>query len=158
MLDDNRNAYQKEIAKQARNRSNILVREAKSSYIKEQFEILKHSPKKFWQNVKEVLPDSNTSKKVKMSDSNGISIEDDKIANFMNEYFVNVGKNLVEKMNNPPSVYDKSLKRLNQGFQFRPIRLAEVTKLISMVQIYIFCSVPYIVVLKVSSLYPLHQG
>ena len=49
------------IARNARNRSNILIRDAKSTYIREQFENLKHSPKKFRHNVKEVLPDSSAS-------------------------------------------------------------------------------------------------
>ena len=42
----------KAIARNARNRSNILIRDAKSAYIREQFENQKHSPKKFWHNVK----------------------------------------------------------------------------------------------------------
>ena len=62
------------IARNARNRSNILIRDAKSSYIREQVENLKHSPKKFWHNVKEVLPDSSTSGTFNILDEQGMAL------------------------------------------------------------------------------------
>ena len=60
------------IARNARNRSNILIRDVKFSYIREQFENLKHFPKKFWHNVKEVLPDLSTSGTFNILDEQGM--------------------------------------------------------------------------------------
>ena len=62
------------IARQARNRANCLAREAKASYIKEQFDIHQQSPKKCWQNVRNVLLDSSVNDLIKLSDEDGLSI------------------------------------------------------------------------------------
>ena len=124
------------IARQARNRANCLVREAKASYIREQFDTYQHSPKKFWQNVKNVLPDSNVNNLVKLSDDDGLSIPDDKTAFFINNYFVNVGKKLVQKLKNPASKYDPVNRHQYNGYKFRPVQKEELSKLINLISIY----------------------
>ena len=126
----------KRIAKQGRNRANFLVREAKSSCIKEQVDTLRHSPKNCWQNVKNVLPESDTCNRVKMTDKDGLSLSDENIATYINKYFVNVGKNLVQRLNNPPSIYDKNLGEQHAGFLFRPIMIDELNKLIMSIPVY----------------------
>ena len=60
------------IVRNARNRTNTLIRGAKASYIREQFENLKHTPKKFWHNVKEVLPDSSSSGTIDILNEHGV--------------------------------------------------------------------------------------
>ena len=124
------------IAWQARNRANQVVREAKASYIKEQFNILRHSPKKFWQNVKNVLPDSDAGNRVKLSLKDRPSLSDEDTAVYINNYFVNVGKKLVHQLNAPPSVCDPDLNDQHNGFGFQPIVKAELNKLIANISVY----------------------
>ena len=71
------------IARQARNRSNCLVREAKASYIKEQFDIHQQSPKKCWQNVRNVLPDSSVNDLIELSDEDSLSIRIIRVPRFL---------------------------------------------------------------------------
>ena len=95
------------IARNARNRSNILIRDAKSSYIRDQFEILKHSQKKFWHTMKEVLPDSSTSRTFNILDEQGMVLMEDRVSAYINHYFVNVGETLNKELNPTSCSYDR---------------------------------------------------
>ena len=48
--------------------------------------IIKSSLNWFWQNVRNVLPDSNNGSKIKLSNDDGSSILDEKVTQYMNKY------------------------------------------------------------------------
>ena len=84
--------------------------------------------------MKNVLPDSNSGSKVKSSNDEGIYIQ---VAQYMNKYFGNGGKNLVEKKEkNPPSELYRTLQAQTQGFQCSPITLIALNKIVSTISIY----------------------
>ena len=114
------------IARNARNRSNILIRDAKSTYIRKQFENLKHSSKKFWHNVKEVLPDSSTSGTFKILDEKGMAFTEDNVSTYINHYFVNIGEKLNKDLNPTPCSFDNKLGCSGTGFSFRRIQVDEL--------------------------------
>ena len=112
------------IARNARNRSNILIWDAKSTYIREQFENVKHSEKKFWHNVKEVLPDSSTSGTFKILDEKGMALTtEDNVSTYINHYFVNIGEKLNNDLNPTSCSYDSVLGCRGTGFSFRRIQV-----------------------------------
>ena len=118
----------KAIARNARNRSNILIRDGKSAYIREQFENQKHSPKKFWHNVKEVLPDSSTSGAINILDEQGKVVMEDKVSTYINHYFVNIGEKLNKELNAISCSYDRVLGCRDAGFLFHRIQVEELRK------------------------------
>ena len=63
-------------------------------------------------------------------------VPDDRIAFFINNYFVYVGKNLVQKLNNPGSKYDPINRFQYNGYNFRPVEKEELLKLINLISIY----------------------
>ena len=118
----------KAIARNARNRSNILIRDAKSAYIREQLENQKHSPKKFWHNVKEVLPDSSTSGAINILDEQGKAVMEDKVSTYINHYFVNIGEKLNKELNANSCSYDRVMGCRSAGFSFQRIQVEELRK------------------------------
>ena len=88
------------LAKNARNRLNLDIKNIKAEFIQENLEIHQGDPKKFWKDVQIILPKkgkSNFRNYILKNDLNE-PIYDPKIAaNFLNSYFVNVGPKLAER-------------------------------------------------------------
>ena len=116
--------------------ANILIRDAKSTYIREQFENLKHSPKKFWHNVKEVLPDLSTSGTFKILDEKGMALTEDNVSTYINHYFVNIGEKLNKDLNPTPCSYDSVLGCIGTGFSFCRIQVDELRNEIKNIKVF----------------------
>ena len=88
------------IARYFRNQAKLLVRQAKAEYYKEQLDMNKKNPKKFWHTVANIL---NTNKKprptINLTDQNsGNKVPESETANYINQYFANIGPNLAANL------------------------------------------------------------
>ena len=95
------------IAKFYRNQTNFNVRKAKADYIKEQLQNNEGNSAKFWRLIKQIMPNKKgitNHPKIAIVDENNEAIADENIADFMNDYFANLGDaKQSAKQNCPPS-------------------------------------------------------
>ena len=92
------------IARFHRNQANFNVRRAKADYIKEQLKCNEGNGAKFWRIIKQVMPSKKGSRNtppISICRNHDDAVEIDKVADFMNEYFVNLGvpKNNINSAN-----------------------------------------------------------
>ena len=113
-----------------------MIRDATSTYIREQFENLKHSPKKFWHIVKEVLPDSSTSGTFKILDEKVMALTEDNVSTYINHYFVNIGEKLNKDLNPTSCSYDSVLGCRGTGFSFSRIQVDELKNEIKNIKVF----------------------
>ena len=80
------------IAKYLRNQTNKNIRGAKASYIKDQLDACKNDSSKFWRQIKAVYPNKSIRDKheIKLKVGNDL-ITQDRVAEYINEFFINVG-------------------------------------------------------------------
>ena len=99
-----------ETAKRERNRVGRLVEQAKADFLVDQQEQFQDDPKKFWRLIKSIVPGKNKGHgKIALSskEENGVEIEikGDQIANFINDFFCDIGPKLAEKHVEPWHFY-----------------------------------------------------
>ena len=90
-------------ARRERNRVGRLVRDAKATFVKEQQREHKDDPKKFWKTISSIIPSKN-SKQGKVSLVNQSDLEEvaeDKVADYVNDFFGSIGSNLAKKISEP---------------------------------------------------------
>ena len=90
------------IAKFHRNGVNFNIRKAKAEYIKEQLKNNEGNSSEFWRTIKNVMPNKKGSKinsKILLQDENDDNIPDTKIADYMNNFFANIGSNVTNNGN-----------------------------------------------------------
>ena len=79
------------IARYLRNTTNSNIRKAKREYILDELEANSGNCKKFCKVIKEVVPTGKQAQQDILLKDKGKKIEKENIANFINDYFVNVG-------------------------------------------------------------------
>ena len=81
------------IAKYLRNVTNTNIRQSKREFILDELHQHAQNPKKFWKTIHKVVPSdkSNKSSDILLKDK-GQKLDRESIADFINEYFINVGK------------------------------------------------------------------
>ena len=79
------------------------VRNAKSDFIKNEINNHPNDPKKFWDSISSILPsDSNSKNYIKLKNQvTDEMIDEVQTSEFINEYFSNVGNNLVTNFSDP---------------------------------------------------------
>ena len=90
------------VAKRLRNYCTNRLRKARADFIKENLENNAGNSRKFWKNIQEVLPNKKENSKgiFDLFDSNtNKDIPNEKKADFINEYFVNIGPKLAQRYN-----------------------------------------------------------
>ena len=107
-------------ARQARNKVNSLIRRAKNGFIKEKLENYSDNPKKFWEQIKAVMPTTNLSNQIVLQDKNGHKLKNYESANLINKYFFpNIGFELANTIQN---------KNQNTNIPpYRPTRITDAT-------------------------------
>ena len=93
-----------DIAKNCRNRTNYLIRQAQANFIKENLNNSQNNAKKFWQNIKDVLSNSKDIKTSKISLRNehlNFIQYNKEMADSLNIYFTNIGPSLATNMHDP---------------------------------------------------------
>ena len=76
--------------RQVRNMTNIAVKNARAEYIKEQLELYKNDPKKFWKHISTIIPNNKTSGSQNYNnihDDNNDLIVQKNLADHVNYYF-----------------------------------------------------------------------
>ena len=82
-------------AKRIRNACTNRLRKAKTDFIKEQLITHSNDQKKFWKHIQEVLPQNiHNSNPISLLDSNDEIIEPENTADFINQFFTDIGPNL----------------------------------------------------------------
>ena len=80
------------IAKHLRNATNTNIRQAKREFILNELRENENNCKKFWKVIRRVIPsDKNLDKKDILLQDGDEEIQKDKVALFINNYFVNIG-------------------------------------------------------------------
>ena len=96
------------LARDARNSANKMVRQAKEDFIKENLEDNQNDAKKFWEHINTLLPKNSKNTSINIVDSDNYPLTQDKVADFINDYFVNIGEDLAKKFDpNEIPVFDQ---------------------------------------------------
>ena len=87
-------------ARNARNKVNTEIRRTKKDYLIRKIDANIKDSKKFWKNVSEVLPKGNKKhKEINLKDAKtNVEIESNKLPNYINNYFTNIGYELAKHM------------------------------------------------------------
>ena len=123
----NRNKENRELRKNFNNIRNKLQREvnkAKSNYLKNKIEDNKKNPKEIWRQFK-TLGYSNKHKdnsKVILNINNEICSEPKEVAQYMNNYFLNVAKELVQKLPSASNIYSTLSPLVKQFYRDKNVR------------------------------------
>ena len=97
-------------AKRERNRVGRLVEQSKSDFLRDQQEELADDPKKFWRLIKSIVPGKKSGNcKITLVDKEaspeGVEINGERTADFINDFFSNIGPNLAKKHKEPWLLY-----------------------------------------------------
>ena len=81
------------IAKFLRNIANSKIRQAKREFVLDKLELHDGDPKRFWKVIHEVMPSkkSKLNQDILLKDKNGVKVDKEEVAHFINDYFINVG-------------------------------------------------------------------
>ena len=89
-------------AKAARNETKAAIKNARLNYIKDNLEIHRHDPQKFWKQINNLIPNNENSKDIYLiNDADGSEVKKSGVAGFINEYFTNIGPSLAVNMTTP---------------------------------------------------------
>ena len=90
------------IAKHLRNITNSNIRQAKRDFVLNELDAQAGNCKKFWKIIKSVVPSGkqDTKQEILLKNEDGI-IPRDKVAHFVNDYFINIGKPQNDFVNAP---------------------------------------------------------
>ena len=89
--DDKRNA------RKLRNLANKSIKSAKSDYLLNKLELYHNDPKKFWQTIKDILPQTKNSG-INILSSQGVQMSDNEMSEEINDFFANVGAKLASEI------------------------------------------------------------
>ena len=125
-----------DIAKRLRNEVGKIVESAKRNYLEEEFLSSKKDPKRFWRNIYSIIPNNKNSKKGKihLNDDEGNSISYDNTANYINDFFSNIGPNLAKKYDKEWTFFDRESEnqlndlKFNKGILIDFIKNIEINK------------------------------
>ena len=110
-------------ARLARNRVGRDLENLRADFLREQQEVNKNDPKKFWKTISTIFPGKKgkTSKIWLKNHRNDTQIEQIDTANYINTFFTNIGKDLAQQYNNEWRYYGD----ISQNSIDRPITNAE---------------------------------
>ena len=119
--------------KNYRNTVKKLINTTKNEYYKHQFEKNKNNSKKIFQLIKEATDENSSKTKVNFSviDANGSCFGSDiDMANYCNDFFINVGESMAEKIKKPNVPLRMKFQNLSSMF-LCPIDESEVVTYIN---------------------------
>ena len=121
--------------KRLRNSITKLKRESKKEYYKNYFERHKSNASSIWKGIRSIVKiNQHPRKDIKIIDDNGRNVSNPtKIANHFNEFFVNIGTNIDDKIPQSKNHYSDFLKDIsyNESFILSPTTTEEISDLIS---------------------------
>ena len=118
--------------REAKNGSQKLIRKSKAAFIQANLELNRNDPKKFWQEINTLLgagKDRNGAIETIQSDD-GTILNGKDAAEFMNNYYVNIGSDLAKEFNNNEWRPSNTFPVQHNKFSFRIITEKECRALI----------------------------
>ena len=90
-----------DIARYLRNKTGKIIEEAKINYLNDNLISTYNDPKRFWRSIYSILPNKkkNDKSKIHLNDEKGNNINDCDSADYINNYFTNIGPQLAERFN-----------------------------------------------------------
>ena len=86
-------------AKSLRNEAKAAFKRAKEDYIKSRLEEHKDNPKKFWQEMANVIPSAQgVSNNIILYNTDGSVLSKDNTPNYVNDYFSSIGQKLADEI------------------------------------------------------------
>ena len=122
-------------ARQLRNRANNAIKAAKAQYIKNELDNNTADPKKFWRNIKAVLPDQKTGNINLVNPLTKEPLPKDMQAQEINHFFANVGQRLGKRFKGDRPEFQE-VDNQPPRLEVRHITQVEVLKLIDTISIY----------------------
>ena len=123
------------IAKFLRNQTNKNIKRAKADYIIEQLRNAKNDSAKFWRTIKQTFPtDKDRDHSVIRLKHLGTNIQEDETANYINEFFINVGNTVIANSVSPPRDTNQTaqisspLTETNQAEVYRLTKMLNTSK------------------------------
>ena len=114
-----------DIAKNLRNRLAMDIQTSKANVIKGKLERHGNNPKKFWEEINKLLPQSNNSTITDICDDvTGELMEGMNLNKHINEYFSTIGSRLANECT-PGMVYDQRMERLDNYVEFNRVPFTE---------------------------------
>ena len=114
-----------------RNKLTIELREAKTKYFENQFEMNSNNIKKTWETINSIIKSKKVHSKTFLVDDDNIDIEENDIPNKFINYYSNIPLNLIS---NIPSSHHNAASylqnRINKNFTISPICPIEVNTII----------------------------
>ena len=123
-----------EIANNAKNACNKKVYRCRKNFFKEQLINYENDHKKFWRVINSIIPGQpNKTKNVKLVDQDtNIPVPDSDTANYVNQYFTQIGPVLAKDMHIPWKQYDNPATNFIEPFE---TNVQEVNKLVNNINI-----------------------
>ena len=122
------------VARRLRNWASNAVKAAKTNYTRDQLETYKNDPKKFWRNIKDVLPDNNDGSIDIKNPITREAMPRNLQAQIVNDFFAGIGSKLSNKFGNELVVPVPELIPAN-SLEVEHISQPEVLKLISSISV-----------------------
>ena len=117
-------------ARNLRNRLCMEIKTAKANIIKGKLERHNNNPKKFWEEIKKLLPQSNDATILSIeNEDSGITVEGKALNDHINDYFSNIGSKLANKCTPGISLNNIEREADNTAFDRTLFTEAEVLKI-----------------------------
>ena len=120
--------------KTIRNNATYLKRQSKINFYKDYFEKNKNKSSMLWKGIRAIVNINNSSKKdIKLINDKGKNVSDPKIiAELFNDYFINIGPNIDNKINKAKHHYKEYMSKVfvNESFFLTPVTSSEVFNII----------------------------
>ena len=96
-------------ARKIRNETGKIIEKAKKDFLENEFINSKGDPKRFWKNIYSILPKTSIDKQkdvIHLKNENGNNVNSIDTSEYINEFFINIGPNLANKINDSWEYYD----------------------------------------------------
>ena len=120
-------------AKRIRNICTNRLRKAKADYVRSNLDNNQNNPKKFWKHIQDVFPTkSKSNRNIVLTDlDTNKEIDSDKVADYINDFFTNIGPNLAKECNTPWSFYGTESNNILDGITTTPEEVLDLCKRIN---------------------------
>ena len=118
-------------AKRLRNNCTKRLRDARAEFIKDRLDQNMGDSKKFWKNIQEVIPNKKSNNRNifnLLDNSTKEMIESENTADFINDYFTNIGPNLAKDLRKPWSFVGEKPDEILDELLTNEVEIIELCK------------------------------
>ena len=124
-------------ARKIRNRTKNLINKAKADYYTNQLDDNRDDLRKYWQHIYTILNKNKKDNKLNLQDSNGNSLDQKDVPDFINDFFTSIGAKLVNE--NPKMTQEYNMPIVNYNmelFQLQNINMDQLMPLLKQIKTY----------------------